>query len=80
MLYFQLVIKRKLIHELFSHSLFHTKSLKSGCVLYLQHISVQTSCDQFLNTWLVATVVDSIALSILVSFKVVSARLTPFYR
>lgn len=80
MLYFRLVIKRKLTHELFFHSLFHTKSSKSGCVLYLQHISVQTGCDQFLNVWLVAIVVDSITLSLLVFSKEVSARLTPFYR
>lgn len=49
------------------------------CFILTTHLSLasQTSCDQFLNTWLVATVVDSIALSILVSFKEVQCQAYP---
>lgn len=61
--------------------LYFIQSLQNLCVfLYLQHISVQTGCDQFLNVWLVAIVVDSIALSLLVFSKEVSTRVIPFYR
>ena len=77
MLYFQFVIKRKLSYSWAIFPFFISyKVFKIWCVLYLQHILVQTGCGQFLNMWLVATVVDSIALSLLVSSKGISARLT----